>query len=130
MIGLSEDQLEIIMSTAEPLAEETSQEFLERVAALLQVHGQINDDDVTAAVHLALRALIHNSAVWKEWNRNSLPTPQNGQGFDARLVGPHSTSERWRTWRLLPAWSTKLLLLATGVGMLGLLGWRRKQKVV
>jgi len=33
MIGLSDGQLEIVMRTAEPLAEESCQEFLERVAA-------------------------------------------------------------------------------------------------
>jgi len=59
MIGLSDSQLEIIMSTAEPLAEENRQEFLERVAeavtAVVQVRGRINDDDVSIAVQLALR---------------------------------------------------------------------------
>ena len=77
MIGLSDSQLEIIMSTAEPLAEEKCQEFLERlaaaVAAVLQAHGQINDDDVSVAAQLALRDLIHNSAAWKEWNREFVP---------------------------------------------------------
>ena len=91
MIGLSDSQLEIITSTAEPLAEEKCQEFLERVAeavgAVVQVRGQINDDDVSIAVQLALRALITNSEVWKEWKRNSLPTPQNGQDFDTPLEG-------------------------------------------
>jgi hypothetical protein len=87
MIGLSDNQLEIIMSEAEPLADETCQEFLERtaaaVAAALQVRGQINDDDVSAAVRLALRGLIENSAAWKNWNA----TRQDGQ-FDARLSAP------------------------------------------
>ena len=82
-IGLSDKQLEVIMSAAEPLPEEKCQEFLQKVAADLQVlRGQINDDDVAAAVHLALSALIHNSAAWKNWNQNSLPTRQDGQGFD------------------------------------------------
>ena len=62
MIGLSDSQLEIIIPTAEPLAEKKCQEFLERVAeavaAVLQVRGQINDDDVSIAVKLALRDLI------------------------------------------------------------------------
>ncbi len=112
MIGLSDNQLEIIMRTAEPLAEEKCQEFLERVAAavaaVLQVRGQINDDDVSAAVQLALRAIIHNSAVWKEWNRNSPPTRRNGQEFDAPLAGPPDRLTTRRASRLLPAWSTKL----------------------
>jgi hypothetical protein len=81
-IGLSDNQLEVIMRAAEPLPEENCQEFLHKVAADLQVRGQINDDDVAAAVQLALGALIHNSAAWKKWNQNSLPTRQDGQGFD------------------------------------------------
>ena len=86
MIGLSDGQLEIVMRTAEPLAEESCQEFLERVAAALaavvNVRGQITDDDVSAAVQLALRGLINNSAVWK--NRNPIFAP--GQAI-RRAVG-------------------------------------------
>ena len=109
MIGLSDNQLEIIMSEAEPLADETCQEFLERtaaaVAAVLQVRGQINDDEVSAAVRLALRGLIENSAVWKNWNA----TRQDGQ-FDARRDAPGT----WHARRLLP-WSTKLRKWATQI---------------
>ena len=82
-IGLSDKQLEVIMCAAEPLPEEKCQEFLQNVAAVLQVRGQINDDDVAAAVQLSMGALIHNSAAWKNWNQNSLPTRQDGQRFDA-----------------------------------------------
>ena len=35
MIGLSDNQLHIIMRAAEPMAEESCQEFLERVAAAM-----------------------------------------------------------------------------------------------
>jgi hypothetical protein len=103
MIGLSNSRLEIIISTAEPLAEEKCQEFLERGAALLQVRGQINDHDVSAAVKLALCGLIHNSAVWKDWSQNSLPLHQDEQGFEAPLAGPPAALTTWRAWRLLPA---------------------------
>jgi len=69
MIGLSDNQLEVIMRAAAPLSEENCQEFLERaagaVSAILQMRGQINDDDIAVAVQLALGALIHNSAAWK-----------------------------------------------------------------
>jgi len=86
MIGLSDNQFEVIMSTAEPLAEEKCQEFWKRVAeaigAVSQLHGQINDHDVSIAVQLALRGLIQNSAVWKEW-RNSLATRESGQDTPA-----------------------------------------------
>jgi len=75
-IGLSDNQLEVIMHAAEPLAEETRPKFLQGLAAVLPVRGQINDDDVSAAVHRALSDIIRNSAVWKEWNQNSHPTLQ------------------------------------------------------
>jgi hypothetical protein len=120
MIRLSDSQLEIIMSTAELLAEETCQEFLERMAAVLQEqHGQINDDDVSAAVKLALRGLIHNSAVWKDWSRNSLPPHQEGQSFDAPLAGPPAALTTWRAWRLLPALVHKTLRLKPSAPSLG-----------
>ena len=69
-------KLEVIMHAAEPLAEETRPKFLQGLAAVLPVRGQINDDDVSAAVHRALSDIIRNSAVWKEWNQNSHPTLQ------------------------------------------------------
>ena len=59
-LGLSDNQLEVIMRTAEPLAEEKCQEFLQRVAAILPVRGQINDNDVSVAVHRALGDMIRN----------------------------------------------------------------------
>jgi hypothetical protein len=67
-LGLSDNQLEVIMRTAEPLAEEKCQEFLQRLAAILPLRGQINDNDVSVAVHRALGDMIRNLAVWKEWN--------------------------------------------------------------
>ena len=67
-LGLSDNQLEVIMRTAEPLAEEKCQEFLQRVAAILPLHGQINDNDVSVAVHRALGEMIRNLPVGKEWN--------------------------------------------------------------
>ena len=97
MIGLSDNQLEVIMRVAAPLSEGKCQEFLERVAAaaavVLEMRGQINDDDVAVAVQLALRSLTHNSAASQNWNRNRLPT--------------------WRG--RLPPWSTKLRNWATSV---------------
>ena len=78
MIGLSDNQLEVIMRVAAPLSEGKCQEFLERVAAavavVLEMRGQINDEDVAVAVQLALRSLTHNSAASQNWNRNRLPT--------------------------------------------------------
>jgi hypothetical protein len=62
-LGLSDNQLEVIMRTAKPMAEEKCQEFLQRVAAILPVRGQINDNDVSVAVHRALGDIIRDSAV-------------------------------------------------------------------
>ena len=67
-LGLSDNQLEIIMRTAKPMAEEKCQEFLQRVAAILPLRGQINDNDVSVAVHRALGEMIRNLPVGKEWN--------------------------------------------------------------
>jgi hypothetical protein len=74
MVGLSDSQLEIILDTAEPLPEDKCRDFLERVAAVLQTRGQINDDDVAAAVKQALRALIYSTAAWKEWWGRNTPS--------------------------------------------------------
>jgi hypothetical protein len=78
MIGLSDNQLEVIMGAAAALSEGKCQEFLERVAAavavVLEMRGQINDEDVAIAVQLALRSLTHNSAAPQNWYRNRLPT--------------------------------------------------------
>jgi hypothetical protein len=38
-IGLSDNQLEVVMRTAKPMTEEKCQEFLQRVAAILSVRG-------------------------------------------------------------------------------------------
>ena len=112
MIDLSDNQLEIIMRVAAPLSEGKCQEFLERVAeavaVVLQMRGQINDDDVSAAVQLALRDLIHDSAVWKEWRRNSLSSLEGGQESDSRPSDPPVALRTWRTWRLPPAWYMNL----------------------
>jgi hypothetical protein len=75
-IGLSDNQLEVVRRAAEPLAEETRKKFLQGLAAVLPVRSHINDDEVSDAVHRALRDIIRNSAAWKEWNQNSHPTIQ------------------------------------------------------
>lgn len=108
MIGLSDSQLEIVMENAEALAEDKCQAFLARVAAVLQKRDQINDDDVSAAVQLALRDLIHDSAVWKEWRRHSLASLEGGEELDARRSGPPVALTTGRSWRLAPAWSMNL----------------------
>jgi hypothetical protein len=105
MIGLSDNQLEVIMRVAAPLSEGKCQEFLERVAAavavVLEMRGQINDDDVAVAVQLALRSLTHNSAQ----HRNRLPT----------------ATRRGR----LPPWSTKFRNWTTSI-FADALAWGKK----
>src|ERR1035437_7146244 len=92
MIGLSDNQLEVIMRVAAPLSEGKCQEFLERVAAavavVLEMRGQINDEDVAVAVQLALRSLTHKSAASQNWNRNRLPTATRR---GARSAKPEAT---------------------------------------
>ena len=77
MIGLSEIQLEIIMGEAESMEDDSCQDFLERVATILRLRGRIDDDDVSVAVHQALRELVHSSDVWKEWLRKPLSMTEN-----------------------------------------------------
>jgi hypothetical protein len=125
MIGLSDNQLEVIMRVAAPLSEGKCQEFLERVAeavaVVLEMRGQINDDDVAVAVQLALRSLTHNSAAWQNGTRNRLPTREGGQGFEAPLAGPRAAFAL-RLGRLLPRftefwnWATSALADALAWG--------------
>jgi hypothetical protein len=55
-----------------------------------------------------LRDLIHNSAVWKEWRQNSLPSPEDGQEFDLPPSGRPVASTPGYAWRLLLAWYMNL----------------------
>jgi hypothetical protein len=71
MIELSDPQIGMIRENVDALAKQKRYAFLMRVEAVLQGRRSISDDDVSTAVRLALRDLIHNSAEWKEWRRNS-----------------------------------------------------------
>jgi len=132
MIELSDRQIEMIRENVEALAEEKRHAFLVRVAAVLQGRRQINDDNVSAAVRLALRDLIHNSAVWKEWRRSSLASHEVEQECGASPSRPRNRSHNAgqarqlnqsnptledgqsvaprprRRWRVLPAWFSNL----------------------
>jgi hypothetical protein len=114
MIGLSDSQLEVVMENAEALAEDKCQAFLARVAAVLQKRDQINDDDVSAAVQLALRGLIHASPVWKEWRRNSLPSHEDGEEFDSRPSGLSVALTTACGRHLLSAWWMNLRFKLSG----------------
>ena len=69
MIGLSDNQLEVIMRVAAPLSEGKCQEFLERVAAavavVLEMRGQINDDDIAVARWESTRPLLVRVLRWQ-----------------------------------------------------------------
>ena len=114
MIGLSDSQLEMVMENAEALAEDKCQAFLERVAAILQERGQITDDEVSGAVHLALRDLIHNSAVWKDWRRNALASHEEREEFDAPPSGPSVALTTAYGRHLLAAWWMNLRFKLSG----------------
>jgi hypothetical protein len=106
MIDLADNQLEAIMRVATPLPEGKCQEFLERVAGalavVLQMRGQINDDDVAVAAQLALRSLTHNLAS-QNWSGKRFPTPS-----------PRAAAPTRRAWRFAPP-STKLWNWAASV---------------
>ena len=63
MFALSDNQLKAVMIAAGPLSPEKRSVFLERIAARLQLlGGRFSDADLDAAVGLALRGLIQDSA--------------------------------------------------------------------
>src|SRR5690349_19780934 len=101
MISLSDSQLEIIICEAESMAEKSCGDFLERVATILQVRGQIDDADVSMAVRQALRELIHNSDVWKDWKRNTLPMLEDEQRPEAQFSRTQPAANRSRALRWL-----------------------------
>ena len=84
-IGLSDNQLEVVMRTAGPLAKETRQEFLQKVAAILPARGQINDGDVSVAVHRALSDIIRNGGLERVEPKFAFNAPGRA-GIRRRLV--------------------------------------------
>jgi hypothetical protein len=63
VLSLNDSQLALVMTAAGGLAPEKRSVFLERIAALLQLHGSRFDNaDLDRAVRLALFGLIQNPA--------------------------------------------------------------------
>jgi hypothetical protein len=61
--ALKGQQLQTVIAAAEKLPPEKRTVFLQRVAGRLQLRGfHFTDDDLDAAVRLALQGLIQNSA--------------------------------------------------------------------
>jgi hypothetical protein len=61
-LSLSDHQLALVMTAASSLPVEKRVAFLPRVAGRLERRGQLDDADVEAAIHAALRGLVQESA--------------------------------------------------------------------
>jgi hypothetical protein len=61
MLGLSDAQLQTLMTFAADIPQEKRSTFLERVGAMLAMRGRghFNDDDVADVTKLATAGLIH-----------------------------------------------------------------------
>jgi hypothetical protein len=61
MLGLSDAQLQTLMTFAADIPQEERSTFLERVGAMLAMRGRghFNDDDVADVTKLATAGLIH-----------------------------------------------------------------------
>ena len=62
MLALTDAQLAVVMTAARGLPVEKRGLFLERVAARMRLGDRFTDDDLSAAVHVALRGLIQEFA--------------------------------------------------------------------
>jgi hypothetical protein len=62
MIGLTDNQLAVVMDAARVLPPEKRSQFLERVAAMLKLKGRFTDSDVAKVARLALCGLVHETA--------------------------------------------------------------------
>ena len=62
MLGLTDNQLRVVMDAAKTLPVERRGTFLQRVGAMLRMRGRFTDSDVTDVVTLALTGLAHQPA--------------------------------------------------------------------
>jgi hypothetical protein len=62
MLGLTDNQLRVVMDAAKTLPVERRDTFLQRVGAMLRMRGRFTDSDVTDVVTLALTGLAHQPA--------------------------------------------------------------------
>ena len=65
MIGLTDYQLEIIVTAAKDVPVERRDTFLQRVSAMLRMrgYGHVTNDDVADVARLALCGLVHTADV-------------------------------------------------------------------
>jgi hypothetical protein len=62
-LSLSDRQLQLVADAAARLDVQKRSDFLQRIAARLQLQGRcFTDADVEDATHLALQGLVHGSA--------------------------------------------------------------------
>jgi hypothetical protein len=59
MIGLTDNQLRVVMNAARLLPVERRSVFWERCGAMLRMRGRFSDDDVADVTQLALTGLAH-----------------------------------------------------------------------
>ena len=62
MLGLTDNQLRVVMDAAKTLPVERRDTFLQRCGAMLKLRGQFTDADVIDVVTLALTGLAHQPA--------------------------------------------------------------------
>ncbi|MGB8588811.1 MAG: hypothetical protein WCD87_24640 [Pseudolabrys sp.] len=62
MLGLTDNQLRVVMDAAKTLPVERRDTFLQRCGAMLKLRGRFTDADVIDVVTLALTGLAHQPA--------------------------------------------------------------------
>jgi hypothetical protein len=59
MVSFSNQQLQTLMTTARSLPVEKRSQYLQRIAAMLELRGRFSDGDVSEVAALALVGLVH-----------------------------------------------------------------------
>ena len=62
MLGLTDDQLKVVMIAASGLPPDKRSTFLDRVAARLQLRGSFTSDDLAKSISVALQGLLHDKS--------------------------------------------------------------------
>lgn len=61
MLGLTDNQLRVVMDAAKTLPVERRDTFLQRCGAMLKLRGRFTDDDVADVARLALAGLVQTA---------------------------------------------------------------------
>jgi hypothetical protein len=62
MLGLTDNQLRVVMDAAKTLPVERRDTFLQRCGAMLKLRGRFTDGDVSDVAKLAMAGLVHTDA--------------------------------------------------------------------